>query len=186
MMKPSDHQSQEAAPLLKQHLSRKPRGKALDIACGYGRNALYLAAQGFQVEGFDRNESAVHFCNEKAESSNLSFTAKTCDLEKGQHFLENNYALATCFYYLDRNIIPQVKKALQIGGLMIYETFLIDQHKRYGKPSRTAFCWEHNELLSHFLDFRLLYYYEGPILSEGEKDLEKGTWVAQLIAERLL
>lgn len=184
-MKPSDHQSQEAASFLKQHLSGKPRGKALDIACGYGRNALYLADKGYQVEGFDQDELAVRFCNEKAKDLNLPFTAKTCDLEQDIPFSENKYMLASCFYYLDRNIIPQIKKALKISGMMIYETFLIDQHKRYGKPSRTEFCWEHNELLNNFLDFRILYYYEGPIVPSAETKLEKGTWVAQLIAERL-
>jgi len=185
-MKSSEHHSQEVAPLLRQHLSHKQKGKALDIACGYGRNALYLASQGFQVDGFDRDEAAVHFCNEKAERLNLPFTAKGCDLEKGRPFSENKYALASCFYYLDRSIIPQIKNALQIGGVMIYETFLIDQHKRYGKPSRTSFCWGHNELLKNFLDFRILYYYEGPIFPDREDSPEKGTWVAQLVAERLM
>jgi len=185
-MKSSEHQSQKAAPLLRQHLSRKGRGRALDIACGYGRNAFYLSEQGYQVEGFDQNEAAVAFCNEKATRLNLSFTAKVCDLEKVFPFSENKYAMATCFYYLDRQLIPQIKKALQVGGVMIYETFLIDQHKRYGKPSRTSFCWEHNELLKYFLDFRILHYYEGPLFPEGKQNLDKGTWVAQLIAERLV
>ncbi len=128
----------------------------------------------------------MHFCNEKAASLKLSFTARCCDLETHIPFSRNEYALATCFYYLDRKIIPQIKTALQIGGMMVYETFLIDQHKRYGKPSRSAFCWNRNELLKNFLDFRVLYYYEGPIFPDPEKDPQSARWVAQIIAERLV
>lgn len=185
-MKSLEHKAQDAAQLLIQHLSRFPKGKALDIASGYGRNAFYLAAQSYVVHGFDRDEAAVHFCNEKAASLTLPFTAQCCDLEKDIPFSENEYALATCFYYLDRKIIPQVKAALQIGGVMVYETFLIDQHKHYGKPSRSAFCWDRNELLKNFLDFRVLYYHEGPIFPGPEKNQEEARWVAQIVAERLV
>ncbi len=186
-----DHPSQTPAPLLVQHLPLLSTGTALDFACGYGRNAFYLSSQGYTVEGFDRNETAVAFCNEKASKEGLPFTAHNTDLEKETPFSNDHYDLLTCFYYLDRQVIPTLKKSLKIGGVIVYETFLIDQHLQFGKPSRPEFCWQHNELLECFSDdFRILYYFEGMITAEGRiaqsgDALKNGTWVAQLIAKRL-
>ncbi len=183
------HTSQNPAPLLVKHLARLPQGKALDFACGYGRNASFLASKGYAVKGFDRNEAAVAFCNEKAQKEALPFTAHYADLEKETPFTDKTFELVTCFYYLDRNIITSLKQALKIGGVIVYETFLIDQHRQFGKPSRRAFCWEHNELLRTFSDFRVLFYREGMIDEKGNTvqvlSDAGGTWVAQLIAERM-
>lgn len=172
------HHSQVPSPLLVDHLSRfqKQKGKVLDIATGYGRNALYLAEQGYQVEGVDRDESAVAFCNAEAARRGLPFRAAALDLEKAISFPDGAYDLVACFYYLDRKIMPEMKKAVSRGGVAVYETFLIDQHRQFGKPSRAEFCWDHNELLRHFLDFRVFFYFEG---------FKADRWMAQLIAERI-
>ncbi len=179
-----DHQSQDPAPILIEHLSILPPGPVLDIACGYGRNAFYLAAQeGYRVIGFDQSKEAIEFCNRQAKERDLPFSAQCIDLEK-QFPSESEAAVVCCFYYLDRNIIPKIKKAVKIGGVIVYETFLVDQHQHYGKPTRTSFCWGHQELLESFLDFRILYYYEGEIFPAGDKAKKSGRWVAQLLAER--
>lgn len=186
------HQSQTPAPLLTNHLPRLSKGKALDIATGYGRNAFYLAEQGYDVEGIDIDEEAVRFCNAEAKKRKLSFVANRSDLEKGPFVKDAGYSLISCFYYLDRKIIPDIRSALRVGGVIVYETFLIDQHERYGKPSRKAFCWGHNELLQSFSAFRIHYYHEGMILPSADPTREKGQegsnregrWVAQLVAEK--
>ena len=169
------HRSQEPSPLLVDHVTHFRRGKALDVATGFGRNALYLAGQGYQVTGLDRDEGATAFCNAEAARRGLSFTASCVDLEKDPPISNDTYELVTCFYYLDRNLLPVMKEAVKVGGVLVYETFLIDQHRKFGKPSRPEFCWGHNELLGHFLDFRVLFYFEG---------LQAGRWISQLIAER--
>jgi len=184
-----EHSHQNPAPLLVKHLPHLPTGKALDFACGFGRNAFLLAKNGYAVEGFDRNEAAVAFCNDKAKKEDLPFSARCADLENKRPFSDTCFDLVTCFYYLDRNIIPTLKSALKIGGVLVYETFLIDQHLQFGKPSRSAFCWHHNELLRNFADFHILFYHEGMIDAEGKKMIASkhadGTWVAQLIAQRI-
>lgn len=161
--------------MLIDHLARFQKGKALEVACGYGRNALYLAAQGFEVIGLERDPEAIAFCNAEAARRGLSFSARGVDLERPNPIPGEDYALVACFYYLDRNLIPDMKRAVRPGGHLVYETFLIDQHERFGKPGRKEFCWGHNELLRLFLDFRVLYYFEG---FKGER------WIVQLIAER--
>ena len=184
-----EHLSQSPVPLLIRHRAHLPLGKALDFACGYGRNAFFLASNGYMVDGFERNEAAVSYCNEKAKKEEFSFTAHCADLEKETPFSQETYDLLTCFYYLDRNILPIIKKALKMGGVIVYETFLIDQHRQFGKPARAAFCWEHNELLHCFSDFRILFYHEGMIDENGDTVEAtrgtEGTWVAQLIAQRM-
>lgn len=185
-----EHPSQTPAPLLLKYLHALPKGRALDFACGYGRNAFFLASKGWTVTGFDRDEAAVTFCNEKAKKEDLNFSARCADLEKEIPFSDTSFDLLACFYYLDRNIIPDLKRALKIGGAIVYETFLIDQHLQFGKPSRRAFCWDHDELLRQFSDFRILFYHEGMIDAKGRPvealpDAD-GTWVAQLIAQRMV
>ncbi|MFQ5949444.1 MAG: class I SAM-dependent methyltransferase [Nitrospiria bacterium] len=186
------HRSQVPSPLLVDHLHRLPRGRALDIASGYGRNAFYLAEQGYVVEGVDCDEEAVAFCNREAERRRLAFEARRVDLEKAPFSLGKGYVLISCFYYLDRKIIRDMKAALRIGGVIVYETFLIDQHQRFGKPSKAEFCWEHNELLRSFNGFRILHYFEGMSFPHAASDadpteggMKEGRWVAQLIAERV-
>lgn len=169
------HASQEPSILLTDHLDRFQKGKALEVACGLGRNALYLASRGFEVLGLDRDPEAISFCNAEAARRSLSFTARAVDLEQPSPIPDEGYTLVACFYYLDRNLIPEMKRAVRPGGHLVYETFLIDQHERFGKPGRKEFCWGHNELLRLFLDFRILFYFEG---FKGDR------WIVQLIAER--
>ncbi len=169
------HQSQAPSALLTDHLARFQKGTALEVACGFGRNALYLASQGFEVVGLDRDPEAVAFCNAEAKRRGLALSALAVDLEQPKPIPGGEYAWVGCFYYLDRNLIPDMKKAVRPGGHLVYETFLIDQHERFGKPGRKAFCWEHNELLRLVLDFQILFYFEG---------FKEDRWIVQLIAER--
>jgi tellurite methyltransferase len=167
---------QNPAPLLMKFSTLLPRGRALDIAMGEGRNALYLASQGFQVEGLDNNSQAVSKCQELAQARQLSITAKVVNLE-AYHLETQLYDLVICFYYLQRSLIPQIKGALKSGGAAVYETFLIDNHLQYGHPRHREYCFDHNELLGFFRDFRILFYNEGP-LAEGQ------TFVAQIVAQK--
>lgn len=169
------HHSQTPSALLIDYLFRFRKGTALDVACGRGRNGLYLASQGFEVVGVDRDPEAIAFGKAEADRRGWAFAPREVDLE-GPHPLPGaDYDLITCFYYLDRKLLPEMKRAVRLGGHLVYETFLIDQHEKFGKPGRREFCWGHNELLRLFLDFRILYYFEG---------LKEEKWIVQLIAER--
>ncbi len=163
------------AKLLVDFIGLLPKGKALDIAMGEGRNALYLASQGFDVEGVDKNEEAVKACLASAKACGLRLIVGTVDLEKYQ-IHPAHYDLIICFYYLQRNLISQIQLALKAGGMLVYETFLIDNHLQFGHPKHREYCFEHNELLNFFRDFRVLFYHEGMI--EGR------TIAAQIVAQK--
>jgi len=155
-----DRFARAPARLLVEHLAILPRGKALDLAMGFGRNALYLAEHGFEVEGIDIEERCVRHCLDEARRRGLALRAWVADLERHRLAAET-YDLVICFYYLERALIAQIKKALRAGGVVLFETFLVDQHLRYGKPRHRQYCLERNELLHLFDDFRVLYYREG-------------------------
>ena len=170
----------EPSQLLVKYLPLLPRGKALDVAMGKGRNALLLASHGFEVAGLERDEEAIHACLTEAKRLGVHVDARQADLEDldSCRIEKSAYDVVVCFYYLQRSLIPHIKEALKPGGVLLYETFLIDQHIRTGHPQRREYCLEHNELLRLFSGLRVLYYHEG-------QD-DKGTYKASLVAQRPL
>jgi len=97
------------------------------------------------------------------------------DLE-GDYLIERGaYHVILCFNYLQRSLIPQIKEGLRVGGMVVYETFIVDQ-ARFGKPKNPDYFLKHNELLEMFRDFRCLRYREGLV--------EKERAVASIIAEK--
>jgi len=169
------HTDMDPSPLLVDSIRLLPKGRALDVAMGRGRNSLYLAGQGFEVDGVELNEDAVRFCREEAQRRGVSIRAQIADLTRFR-IPRNRYDLILCFYYLQRDLIPQMKAGLKPGGVLVYETFLIDQHLKTGSPKHREYCFERNELLQLFRRFRILYYREG-FISEDKA-------VASLVAEK--
>jgi FolB domain-containing protein len=167
------------ADWLMQHRSLLPPGRALDLACGRGRNALYLAREGFQVEAWDRDTEALSALSDRAKALDLStVTTRLVDLERQPEIPPASFDLIIVFYYLQRDLMPQIVRALKPGGVLVYETFLIDNHERFNHPRRKEFCLAHNELLSLFGDLRVLAYRESAL------DPAKGPFTAALVAQR--
>jgi len=148
----------------------------LDIAMGKGRNAIYLARMGFDVEGVDISPEAVSDALEDARRVGFTIKAKVADLEDGYLIRKGAYDLIICFRYLQRPLIPQVKEGLRKGGMVVYETFTVDQIQ-FGRPKNPDYLLRHNELLDMFRDFRCLFYQEGI--------LEKEKALARIIAEKV-
>ncbi len=153
-----------------------PKGRALDVAMGAGRNAIYLAKMGFDVEGVDVSPKAVNTTLESARKAGVAIRAQVADLV-GNYLIEKSaYDVIICFNYLQRLLILQIKDGLRRGGMVIYETFIIDQ-AQFGKPKNPDYLLQHNELLDMFRDFRCLRYREGII--DGRKA------IASIIAEKV-
>lgn len=141
-------------------------GRALDVACGQGRNALYLASLGFELTALDISAVALEKGRKQAEEGSLSIHWQQADLEQLQ-FPAAHYDLIVSVNYLQRSLIPQLKTALKTGGHVIFETYLIDQ-QAIGHPKNPDYLLAHNELLDHFRDFRVLCYREGKFRAAGE------------------
>ncbi len=155
----------EPLKFLKEKLDILVRGKALVLAMGEGRNAVFLAGNGFDVDGCDISEKAVEKTRRFAKESGVTLNAFVADLEEYK-IPVSTYDLITCFYYTQKSLIPLIKDGLKKGGMVMFETYSIDQLK-YGKdapgPKNPAYLLKHNELLDFFRDFRILYYREGEI-----------------------
>ncbi len=159
---PSNHPS----PFLMSQLSRLPRGNALDVATGRGRNAHFLAAQGYSVHGIDHDDEALTLLMDQARETNLSsITTQHVELEPASQqppdLGTESYDLILVFFYLHRPLFPSLLKALKPGGMIIYETFLIDNHVYRQHPRRKEFCLRHNELLELLQNLRIVHYDEG-------------------------
>ncbi len=163
--------------LLTTHLALIPRGRALDIATGRGRNALFLAQAGFDVDGIDRDSEALAACEKHATHLGLkNLSLKKIDLEQAPLIEENAYDLIVNTYYLQRDLAPAMAKALKVGGILVFETFLIENHHRFNHPRRTEFCLKPNELLNIFRDLTVLFYQEGVV--------DDSPYLARLVATK--
>jgi len=156
-----------------------PRGRALDIACGQGRNSLYLAEGGFEVVAMDISAVALDEGRKRAVAKQLRIDWRQTDLE-AVRLDEAAYDLIVNFNYLQRSLIPQIKRAVKHGGYIIFETYLIDQ-MAIGHPKNPDYLLRHNELLEHFREFRILGYREGKFKDDGEASYRAGIF-AQRIA----
>ena len=166
----------EPAEFLVENMELLPKGRVLDVAMGSGRNAIYLAKLGFYVEGVDMSPKAVNIALELARESGVTIKAQVSDLEDGYLIEKDAYEVIMCFNYLQRSLIPQIKDGLRKGGMVIYETFIVDQ-AHFGKPKNPDYLLKHNELLDMFRDFWCLRYREG--VFKGPKA------IASIIAQKV-
>ena len=141
---------------LKQNVYLLPKGKALDIAMGEGRNGVFLATHGFQVLGLDISEKGLRKAHSLAKEFNTSIETKVVDLEHA-HLPENTYDVVIMSYYLQRDLFPQIKKTLKPGGMVLVETYNED-HARHKPDFPREYLLKTNELLDVFKDFKIIRY----------------------------
>ncbi len=180
------HDSPPLSRFFLQHYSKFRLGKVLDIATGSGRHALFLASKGYSVVGMDRDQEALAKAQKLAIGFNThQFSTQLIDLEtpseKPPDLGKEEYDGILVFFYLFRPLFPQIIQALKPGGMLIYETFLLDNHIIHNHPRNKDFCLEHNELLKLTDDLRVLHYQEGE--HEGSKGKEP-VFTAQLVAQK--
>lgn len=96
--------------------------RALDVACGEGRNALFLAEKGFEVDAVDVSEKGLERGRRRAEELGLKVNFIRADLE--QYRLERGYDLIVDFNFLFRPLIPAMVESLNPGGVVVMESIL--------------------------------------------------------------
>ncbi|MDF0645913.1 MAG: dihydroneopterin aldolase [Nitrospira sp.] len=171
---------------LLQHIHRLPKGRVLDVACGTGRHALYLANLGFEVEALDRDADALfHLASTAKQQSLTNLIVKTVDLERATddrpEFAPNRYDVIVVCFYLHRPLFPWFVDALKPNGVLLYETFTIDNYRRHRHPRRWEFCLAHNELLRLTSALQVLSYDEGEHVTNSGIDT---AFTAQLLARK--
>ena len=169
--------SSAASPLLVRHLdlleSASHRAPILDLACGNGRNGLYLIKHNIPVVFADVDMLALEAVEDSLSTSDYRqhkplATLWSVDLEQPcSHPLQDrHFGGVIVFRYLHRALIQSIRQALLPGGIIIYETFTVDQ-PRYGRPNSPAFLLGHGELQEIFSDWDILHQFEGVIRKEN-------------------
>jgi len=181
------YRQEEAAPdrgpasfLVEQRHLLPPHGQALDVAMGVGRNALYLASLGYEVTGIDVSGVEVERCRREAGHRGLSIEAVQADLESYQ-LPRAAYDIVINFYYLQRDLAPQIEGALRPGGVLVFESFTTEQRQFGWGPQNDEFLLQPGELRSLFPGLEVLVYREGVVERDSEPGMKA---VASLVAKK--
>jgi tellurite methyltransferase len=176
------HKQPAVARVLEENLHLLPTsGRALELACGLGGNALVLAAQGLDVCAWDLSPVAIQRLQGFAKTAGVTnLRAEVRDVEAAPP-TPDSFDVIVVSYYLERSLIPHLMRALKPEGLIFYQTFTRLAVSEAG-PSNSEFRLEDNELLTLFGELKARFYREENRLG----DLTQGVRdVAMLVAERL-
>jgi SAM-dependent methyltransferase len=162
---------------LKNHLSFLRKGKAIDIAMGEGRNAVYLAQNGFQVEGVDGSAKAVEKAKALAAEKGVQIDAKPQNLDFFLMPLMKFDTLLMTYYRPQARFFNEIRRGLVQGGTCLIEAYTVDQAKHHPNNPLIDFdqCYKPNEVLQLLKDFHILFYKE---MKEGD------SYLVQAIAEK--
>lgn len=162
-------------PLLGETAANLPPGKALDLACGTGRNAVWLAERGWQVTAVDGASAAIDLLHQRAAARAVSVETHVADLEKNEFCIEPaawNF-IAMCFY-LQVSLFESSKWGLKPGGIV-----LVIVHITAPGEEPTEHRLRPGELKNYFRDFEILHYREGAPNDPAHKRL-----CSELVARR--
>lgn len=147
-------------------------GTALDVGMGQGRNAIYLARQGWTVTGFDPAEKAVALASATAKQSGVRLTAVVEGSEQFD-FGENRWDLILLSYVSVRDVADKVVRALKPGGIVVVEGFHRDATRSH--PVGEGVVFNSNELPQLFSGLRVLRY------EDLETNTDFGTGLARAV-----
>ena len=146
----SDPPPSDPSDLVVEYVDTLPRGRALDVACGGGRNAIFLAEHGFDVVGVDSSDIGLEHARARAERAGVDVEFVCVDVHE---FELDTYDVIVVSNFRIRERLPDLLRALEPGGVILYEHRLrVDEHG--------SFRVEPNELLHALLSLRLVRYEE--------------------------
>jgi len=166
----------EPVELLRKNVALLPNGKALDLAAGEGRNAVFLAKNGFEVDAVDLSPVGLRKAEALAAEREVRINTIVADLED-YDLGTSRYDVVTNLYYLQRSLIPRIKRALKPGGVVVFEMYTVDNLTIPGShgPKDRALLLEPGELRRMFDDFETLH---------GSETKDDKRAVASLVARK--
>ncbi len=174
-----EHQAEEEdaspTPLLAETAKQLPPGRALDLACGAGRNALWLALNDWKVTAVDGSSAAIVLLREQATARGLSITARVADLQSGEYRIAPlAWDLVVIAYYLQRDLFDKAKEGVTPGGVLLAIVHISEPGE---EPKQTRL--ERGQLVAYFQDWEIVHYYEGK-----PNDPSHRRAVAEIVARR--
>lgn len=153
-------------------------GRALDLACGAGRNAIYLAEQGLQVTAVDISEVALSQLLIEGERRKLSISTLQVDLEVPEpRWPAGPFDLLLDFFFLSRPLLTHLPHIVRPGGFAVVRTFSSAASDIFGAVD-TKFALQPGELLEIFSGWQVLLH------EEGLEPSRKGGSLAGIVARR--
>ena len=153
-------------------------GPILDLACGYGRNGLFLTSHNLPVIFADRNNEALNDVATRLSKSSKTWLVDF-ELPNQTPLKTNQFGGVIVFRYLHRPLFDALKASVIEGGLVVYETFTKDQ-RQFGRPNRDEFLLESGELAQIFSDWKVLHRFEGIVKNEQGNSQA----IAQIVAQK--
>lgn len=134
-------------------------GRAIDLACGGGRNCVFLAHHGLYPVGVDRSRTALMQGRELARKNGATVGWVQADLE---HFAlpPLTFDAVVCTSYRDPKLYPLIRDILKPSGLLVYQTFSREQLQFGTGPANPDHLLERAELYNAFEDWKIIYYRE--------------------------
>src|SRR5258707_1684080 len=180
----------EPASIVSELLPILPAGPALDIACGTGRHALFLAARGQHVTAVDFSSVALDTLETRARSTHTRVRRSGSIQAAGRHLRggleliqanledtqlpERRFDLIICVQYLQRSLFSQMARALRPNGVLLMETFTCAQLEFASGPRNPEYLLKAGELREAFSELRVLFY----------RELRAGVGIASLVAKK--
>jgi SAM-dependent methyltransferase len=151
-------------------------GRALDLACGAGRHAIFLAEHGWKVHAIDASRVGVQRMLDEAYKRAVSkqILAEVADIESPRFRIEGEHDLVCVFYFLHRPLFAQIRRAVRPGGM-----FVAAIHVRSVRDEQGQFLLEPGELRALFSDWEIVHSREG---AAAESNHRHGA--AELIARK--
>ena len=154
-------------------------GAALDLACGRGGNALFLAARGYNTRAWDISAVAIQRLADLARQRGVPLTAQQRDVTADPPEPES-FDVIVVSRFLDQALAPAICAALKEQGLLFYQTFIREKVSEFG-PHNPAYRLDANELLHLFSPLHLICYHEEGCVGDTERGFRNE---AMLIAQK--
>jgi len=151
--------------LLRRWLPRLPRGRALEVATGLGRNALFLAKAGYQVDAIDIAPTGLQEAARRARRRGLRVRWIEADLDT-YRLPRARYAVVVNTFFLKRRLLTALKAAVRPGGVILVESHMVSPTPDSG-PRRRAHRLKPGELERRFRGWEVLDVEEGPVKEGG-------------------
>lgn len=174
---PRDYPSE----VLREYSDWLPDGQALDIATGVGRNALYLAKEGYEVDAVDFSNEALGVARERAETQQVHVNWVKADLET-EGPPEGEYDVIVVSFYKSYELLCELKERLAPGGVLIYEHHLKSADPVDRGSTNDRHRYGSNDLLRCCLDLTILRYTEGKRFFQSGERAGQTAAVVTLIA----
>ena len=164
-----EHIISEPMPLMVRTAETLTPGRALDLACGPGRHAIFLAERGWKVTAVDGSRVGIELLKKNAREHGVEVDARVADLEQNGFEIEREaYDLIGVFYYLQRDLFPQIRAGVAVGGVVIAAIHMIDESPDAHQMNED-YLLQPGELRTEFRGWQLMHDYEGTSTEGGHR-----------------